>query len=167
MKTKNIDIWWLIRINVTCSLLVWLISRFNLFLISKELNGLIYLIPSALIYMLIIFVVAYVFRNNIRLSTLVFGIVIAIYTINLGLLSNLIFPLCNGNLDLTTKYALLFLLVIVFISFLTIKLNYKLKKSYKWVILFAIFGLIHFIAISMTYYLNYINLYEYVFSSLF
>jgi hypothetical protein len=163
LKTRDLDIWLLLRINIVCSFLVWLISRFNLYMINKKFNGLIYLIPNAIVYTLIILILAYTLRNNKKLNTLVFAIIVTIYTINFGLFSNLILPLCNGNLDLSTRYTLLFLMIIILTSFLAIKLNYSLKKDYKWLILFLVFGLFHFIIISTTYFLNYIIFYEYIF----
>lgn len=167
MKIKQTYIWWFFKVNFTATILVWFISRFNLFLISKKIGSLIYLIPSALIYSVIILTIAYLLRNKKRLDTLVYGIIVSIYTITIGLLFNIIFPLCNGNLDIKIENTILFFIIILLITFFVIKLNMKLKKSYKLLIIFILFGIIHFLVISMTYHLNYINFYEYIFNSIF
>lgn len=167
MKTKGINIWWLLKVNLVCSLLVWFISRFNLFLINSELKKEIYLVSSSVIYTILILGIAYAYKNNKKLNLLVFGIIMAIYTINLGLSLSLISPLCNRSLELTTVYTVVFLFIIVFISYLTLRLNYKLCNSYKLVILFIVLGLIHFICTSFSYHLNYIVFYEFIFNSVF
>lgn len=136
-------------------------------MISKDLKSLIYLIPSAIIYTALILTTAYIYKSNKKLNLLVFGIIMAIYTINLGLLLNLIPPLCDRSLELTTVYTVVFLFIIVFISYLTLRLNYKLCNSYKLVILFIVLGLIHFICTSFSYHLNYIVFYEFIFNSVF
>ena len=157
----------LLIINILCSLLVWLISRINLFLITREL-GLMYLIPSAIVYMVILLGVAYLFRANKKLDNLILGIFVTIYTINFGLLSTLVLPFCDSELDgLPTAYGILFLVLVVLISLLTIRLNYYFKKNYKWLILLGMFGFVHYFITSMTFYLNYIILYEYIYKSLF
>lgn len=143
--------------------MVWLISRINLFLISEELNNLIYLIPSAIIYTVIILIIAYLFRKNKKLENLIFGIIVAIYTINLGLLSNLFLPLCNNELDVPAGYGIFFLVIVALISLLAIRFSYLLKRSYKWLILLGVFGFVHYLITSMTFYLNYIILYEYIY----
>jgi hypothetical protein len=160
---------WIVKANFICSLLVWFISRINIYFINKGINNLVLSIFNAIIFSVIILLIAYYVnnRNYKKFKLLIVSIIIAIYTISLGLLSNLILPLCSGDLVVPILYTIPLLILIIIICYFTIKLNLLVMKNIcHFKLLLVAFGIVHYFAISMTLKLNYINFYEHFYNSL-
>lgn len=162
MTIKSKHIYFFIKINFFISLLIWFISRINLYFITKNNDKLIFLNSNAIIYTIILFLILFYVKKTNKI-VFIFSLISAIYIINTGILFNLILPFCSNDISMTPIELVITLMLVIIISLLTIRINYYLKMKINYFYTPVILAILHFIAITFTFYFNYINLYESIF----
>lgn len=155
-----------LKINFFISLLVWFISKINIYFITQGNNDKSFLITNGIIYtyvLLFLIIILKKRKKNERIFN--FIVITSIYIINIGLLFNLTFVPCDGIVVTQLfKYSSLFILTLnlLITSIISYKNNSNLMSFFYPLLLSAL----HFTFITFTFYLNYLVFYEMIFEKL-
>jgi hypothetical protein len=157
-----------VKINFIASIIIWFITRLNIYLMSKYSIELNVRISNIIIYSYIFLLIVIILKlNKLKWDVLRKASIISLFYFFINLCISLFVPKCdNYNFSsIFIRYSmfaiLLNLLIITYINY-----HYNRKN----LILFftpIVLGMLHFYVTTFTLYFNYLVLYEKIFNALF
>jgi len=163
MKSISKYLFKFLKINLFTSLFVWLLIRFNLYFDLHINNDKNILILNGVIYIYLLLIPLYIYRKKYIYRNLDF-IIATIFTISYLLLLNYLVPSCDGKVYFKTTYVVISTILIILCILITTFISFKYKNNFKLLIFPFLISIIHFLAITFTFYFNYLILYEKIFA---